>query len=1274
MKKFLLSLLFTASFFFLTARPVAAGFNNGALNSGLVGYWKMDELSGNSVYSTVNGFTGTATGGTTITTGRIGNSRNIPPSWGDYINVPDNSALTNAYMTVAAWINPTSLPSDSNNTYTIIDKRYDWNSTINPKTGYNISLLKEGGVQKIMVLAPNAGSRFAYTLPTNTWSHLAVTFRPGSTSVYVNGSLANTADTGCGGCSIGNYPVPLRFGLRAASGAWPFNGKIDEAGIWNRVLSGGEIGSLAGGDTYCNNTSCVTPSVSNVTISGTVGNGYVKPDNSSQYTISVTGNDGNGAADIFKLYGLINYQGENGGSYRGYLTWGGADYWPSGQDRKSCSGGGYAVIQGGYGNTYLHLDSCSVSGSGNNRTANFVVRFDPSYTTPTLDNDISGYAEDVTGRASGWINFQTNFNLNLVPTINNVTISSNIVVTNNSTQYTITATASDPNGGGDIYGEYALINYQGENGGQYRGYLTWGINNYWPGYQDWHSCSGGGYAAIQPGYGNTYLHLDSCSTSVSGNNRVANFVVRFDPSFTGPSDNDISGYVWDSLNQANGWTNFQTNFGLCPATVSISGNISSIPSGQTSAAYAGSYQSNNVNTPQGAYSVSVPSIVGGGSYQVYAKQISGYSPTPGPTATSVSCSNVTGPNFTYYQNACTATPDTALSAVWHMDETSGQTVADSSGNNNNGTATGTTIVSGKYGNARSLNGTSDYIGVTNPSVPIGNSSYTMAAWIKPNAMGTYGIIGWGNYGTVNQVNAFRLTSTGLTNYWWGNDLTVATSDLSGSWHYVTATFDGTTRIIYVDGTVVGSDTPTGHNVPNSANFRIGSTNNGEYFPGAIDEVRIWNRALAAWEVAGEAQQLCCTGVKVNCGTWSGCQNPQGVDITCGTGNKYRSCYDSGCSNPIADTPQYCVVQIPITISDGISNAGQQVTVCAANTGGVTGATCTNNVCSSSSQTNYSVTVPSLCDYELSSSAISGYSVAPDDYKITSACTNMTGPRFWYLSGAGIVGAGTTINPGSGYISQAGTPPPPAGPGLNLQNYNSQTPLSKVNYSEFLKAVLKNARSGSPLTKTELEGQANCQSGSGLAMTTTNTNIGNTGTSQSFDWYCYTNATGNLDSQLSAAISAASTNVKILYPYQFTSTVTATAKTLAAGDNIITFVPGTLQVDGNITVPATANNASAVFILDAGGDLNVKSTVSELDGLYVFPGAFNDNYESIIGNNLLLSGLGALIGTGTSSWTLQRTVPESVGPAESWTYQPKYLTIYNNIFSIATYTWQELPPQ
>ncbi|SFA72941.1 Por secretion system C-terminal sorting domain-containing protein [Flavobacterium swingsii] len=150
--------------------------------------------------------------------------------------------------------------------------------------------------------------------------------------------------------------------------------------------------------------------------------------------------------------------------------------------------------------------------------------------------------------------------------------------------------------------------------------------------------------------------------------------------------------------------------------------------------------------------------------------------------------------------------------------------------------------------ALNFDGANDYVGVTAPTnLPIGNSNYTIEAWIKPSALGERGIVGWGNWGVDNQCNAFRLSPTGLVNYWWDQDLTVNYAFALNTWYHVACSFDGTTRTIYVNGVVIGSDTPGVHTVTNT-NFRIGSTNNAEYFSGGIDEVRIWNRGLPQAEI------------------------------------------------------------------------------------------------------------------------------------------------------------------------------------------------------------------------------------------------------------------------------------------------------------------------------------------------------------------------------------------------------------------------------------------
>jgi hypothetical protein len=176
--------------------------------------------------------------------------------------------------------------------------------------------------------------------------------------------------------------------------------------------------------------------------------------------------------------------------------------------------------------------------------------------------------------------------------------------------------------------------------------------------------------------------------------------------------------------------------------------------------------------------------------------------------------------------------------------------------NNNGTlVNGVTYNSGLKGYL-GFNGANQYVSFTTPTnIPIGNSNYTISVWFNTDTLGDKGLVGWGDYGVTNQVNAFRLTSSGLVNYWWVNDLSVITTITPGLWYNAVATFDGITRSIWVNGVLIGSDTPTGHNVPNANNLTIGLTNTTEYFDGSIGEVQIFNRGLTSNEIVSNYNVL-----------------------------------------------------------------------------------------------------------------------------------------------------------------------------------------------------------------------------------------------------------------------------------------------------------------------------------------------------------------------------------------------------------------------------------
>ena len=67
------------------------------------------------------------------------------------------------------------------------------------------------------------------------------------------------------------------------------------------------------------------------------------------------------------------------------------------------------------------------------------------------------------------------------------------------------------------------------------------------------------------------------------------------------------------------------------------------------------------------------------------------------------------PALCFAQQTNPFTPDSVTRGLWHFDDSTGTILLDASGGGNYGIATGTAIVPGRFGNARSFNGVSDYI-------------------------------------------------------------------------------------------------------------------------------------------------------------------------------------------------------------------------------------------------------------------------------------------------------------------------------------------------------------------------------------------------------------------------------------------------------------------------------------------------------------------------------------------------------------------------------------
>src|SRR5439155_25946221 len=83
----------------------------------------------------------------------------------------------------------------------------------------------------------------------------------------------------------------------------------------------------------------------------------------------------------------------------------------------------------------------------------------------------------------------------------------------------------------------------------------------------------------------------------------------------------------------------------------------------------------------------------------------------------------------------TAPPPVGLVAAYAFDEGLGTTVADASGNGNNGTVANTVwTASGKYGRALTFNGTSSMVTIPDANSLDLTTGMTLEAWVNPTAL------------------------------------------------------------------------------------------------------------------------------------------------------------------------------------------------------------------------------------------------------------------------------------------------------------------------------------------------------------------------------------------------------------------------------------------------------------------------------------------------------------------------------------------------------------
>jgi large repetitive protein len=198
-----------------------------------------------------------------------------------------------------------------------------------------------------------------------------------------------------------------------------------------------------------------------------------------------------------------------------------------------------------------------------------------------------------------------------------------------------------------------------------------------------------------------------------------------------------------------------------------------------------------------------------------------------------------------------------------LNEGSGSIASDSSGNGFLGALiNGPTWTSGVLGGGMALDGLDDYVVVAHTAA-LNPYPLSVVLWVRSGAAGLHGLVNKYLPGSLNGYQIF--INSGMLcawyfkdagNYVWdGTGCSLMTPGVTDNlWHHVALVVDDSGGRLYVDGEVQASRAWTGTPgaVSTTTDLVIGSYPGvaAPYLPGTIDDVRLYDRALDADEVAG----------------------------------------------------------------------------------------------------------------------------------------------------------------------------------------------------------------------------------------------------------------------------------------------------------------------------------------------------------------------------------------------------------------------------------------
>jgi len=217
------------------------------------------------------------------------------------------------------------------------------------------------------------------------------------------------------------------------------------------------------------------------------------------------------------------------------------------------------------------------------------------------------------------------------------------------------------------------------------------------------------------------------------------------------------------------------------------------------------------------------------------------------------------PNSQLAQVATSLDTDPSLVGWWKFDDGGGTSASDSSGHGNSGTLVNgaTWSTDSKVGSGSiTFDGSSNYVTVPRTTSITSESDtvpISISFWVKPAVTLNSSTAGYLTMLAKSSDYIFRY-DTGQLHFYIGTakDVAYTTTLNANQWYHITGVKENNahTLSLYLNGVLVKGPYDVGPASYNANNLTMGATSAGSlFFPGSLDDVRIYNRALSAAEVS-----------------------------------------------------------------------------------------------------------------------------------------------------------------------------------------------------------------------------------------------------------------------------------------------------------------------------------------------------------------------------------------------------------------------------------------